>query len=399
MVASELLKNFRKKGMKFGTSVTRTLLDRLGSPDRDLKIVHVAGTNGKGSVAEFMTRVLVAAGKRTGTFTSPEIYDYCDMFRIDGQPVSDGEMTEYLAEAVSAAEGTEATSFEIETAAALLAFCKKGCEFAVVECGMGGRDDATNAVLRKEVAIITSVSLEHTAFLGGTVREICEKKAGIVKDCPVVVHPLQSEEGMATLSRLPGAIVADKPCRDASCGDGEFLYKGKKFSIGVAGFEQPMNAACAIEAARLLNIGENAIYEGVKRADPAGRLQFFRKGGRLYLLDGAHNPAAFKPLSELLSQRGLPKERTIIYGCLSDKDIGGCLNALKGLAEKCVVVRPDSPRAMEKNQTAEFCRKYFPDVTTAESVREALDGATSELVVVCGSFTLLKEAKGWIEKK
>lgn len=394
MNPSDQLKNLRGRGMKFGISETRTLLDRLGSPDSSLKIVHIAGTNGKGAVAEFITEILRAAGKRTGTFTSPQVYEYNDMFRVDGQALSDDALCGYLDRALSAAAGLDATSFEVETATAMDAFAREGCEYAVIECGMGGKDDATNAVLRKEVAVITSVSLEHTAFLGNTVSAICEKKAGIVRGCPVVIHPLQSQEGMAYLSHITGAIVAGKPV----CGDGCFVYKGKKFEISAPGEEQPSNAACAIEAARLLHIDENAIYSGVKHAVPAGRLQTFRKDGRLYLLDGAHNPAAFLPLQGFLRQVGLPEDRTIVYGCLSDKDVDGCLSALVGLSRKMIAVRPDSPRAMNGEKTVQACRRYFPEVVTAESVSKALEGAKSDLVVVCGSFTLLKEAKQWIER-
>lgn len=394
--AAEKLGALRARGMKFGTQTTRALLDGLGSPDGALKIVHIAGTNGKGSVAEFVTQILLAAGKRVGTFTSPEVYGYNEMFRVDGKPLSDEVLSGYISGATAVAEGTEATSFEVETAAALYAFFREGCEYAVLECGMGGKDDATNAVRRKEVAIITSVSLEHTAYLGRTVREICEKKAGIVKNCPLIVHPSQSEEGMAFLRAVAGAIVAKEPCRAA---DNAFFYEGKRFEIRAIGGQQPANAACAIEAARVLKIDESAIYEGVKRALPAGRLQLFRKAGRLYLLDGAHNPAAFVPLASLLQEGNLPEEKTVVFGCLSDKDIDGCLAAIAGCARRVVAVTPPSPRAMEKVKMLAACRKFFPEVGEAASVSAALDGADSSLVVVCGSFTILKEAKQWIEQK
>lgn len=397
MDASEVLKSLRNRGMKFGTATTRLLLDRLGAPDDGLKIVHIAGTNGKGSVAEFMTAILCAAGKRVGTFTSPQIYAYRDMFRIDGRPLSDEHLTEYLTRALRAEQGLEATAFEVETAAAVEGFRREGCEYAVIECGMGGKDDATNAVSHKQAAIITSVSLEHTAFLGNTVSEICEKKAGIVKDCPVVIHPLQSAEGMTYLSRIPGAVVAESPVY-AQRPTG-FFYKGKSFRLSVAGCEQPANAACAIEAARLLNLDESAIYTGIRNAVPAGRLQFFRKNNRLYLLDGAHNPAAFMPLCELLKSGDLPADRTVVYGCLSDKDADGCLAALSGQVRKLVAVCPDSPRSMEREKLTGICRRYFPDAETAEGVDDALDGIASDLTVVCGSFTLLKEARQWIERK
>lgn len=395
-VAEGRLKDLKKRGMKFGTAVTRAVLDRLGRPDEKLKIIHIAGTNGKGSVAEFMTEILIAAGKRTGTFTSPQVYDYNDMFRVDGDPIADNILCGYLEEAAAAAGGTGATSFEAETAAALLAFYKQGCEYAVIECGMGGRDDATNAVLKKEVAIITSVSLEHTAYLGDTVTEICEKKSGIVKNCPVVIHPLQCKEGMAYLSRLDGAVIADMP---VCAGDNAFIYRGKRFQLSATGSEQPANAACAIEAARLLGIDERAISSGIEKAMPRGRLEVIKKGARTYVLDGAHNPAAFKPLNDLLDSGLLPEHKTIIYGCLSDKDIDGCLSRVAGKADKIIAVKPDSPRAMDIEKIIKACKKYFVSTDRAESVSAALGSADGGGVIVCGTFTILKEAKEWIEKE
>lgn len=391
MNGSDRLAELKTRGMKFGTAATRTLLDRLGSPDKFLKIIHIAGTNGKGSVAEFMTNILTAAGKRTGTFTSPEVYSYNGMYRINGKPLSDDSLSGYLNAAVNAAEGVEATSFEAETAAAIYAFYMEKCEYAVIECGMGGIDDATNAVAKKEIAIITSVSLEHTKYLGGTVREICEKKAGIVKGCKAVIHPLQCAEAMEYLSRVYGATVADKPVYG---GGGDFIYKGKRFAASVSGYAQCCNAAVVIEAARLLKIDENAIYSGVNRTRPEGRTQIFKARGRTYILDGAHNPAAFAPLAELLNSVG--GHRTVIYGCLSDKDADGCLSAIKDCCEEVYAVACGGSRARSLEETAHICRKYFKKTYTAESLSSALDEAKGDTVVVCGSFTLLKDALGWL---
>ena len=343
--------------INFGTEVTRKILDNLNSPDDRLKIIHIAGTNGKGSTAEYFTRILIAAGKKVGTFTSPAVYGFYDQFRIDGEVFPAAE--KYFKKAETAAAGLNATDFEIQTAGILLAFCEEGCEYAVIECGMGGLYDATNAVNKKVLAVITSISLEHTAYLGGTVEEICAHKAGIIKNCPAVVNAYQPAEA--------------------------------------SGGVQSFNAATAVVGARLLGIDENCIARGIENARLFGRMQEFNAEGIKYILDGAHNPAAFVPLSNFL--KGLAGEKIIIFGCLADKDIEGNLSALAGICDKIIAVKCNSPRARSLEQTAEACKKYFKTVQTAQSVSDALNFAFAKTVVVCGSFTLLREAKEWIEKK
>ena len=357
-----------------GTFVTRSILNNLGSPDDALKIIHIAGTNGKGSTAEYFTQILIAAGKKVGTFTSPAVYDFYDQFRIDGEPLSAEVAEKYFERAACAAEGLGATDFEIQTAGVLLAFKEEGCEWAVIECGMGGLNDATNAINKKELAVITSISLEHTQYLGNTIEEICEQKAGIIKNCPVVVNGYQPTAAKKYFEKL-----------------------GVRFAKG-AGDLQQYNAATATEGAKILGIPEEAISEGIKNAKPAGRAEKITAGGSDYILDGAHNPAAFEPLRQTLGS--LPRsEITLIFGCLKDKNLNENLAMLAGLADNIIAVKCPSPRARSVEETAEACKKCFDNVSTAQSVSEALDLAYTKTVVVCGSFTLLKEAKLWIEKR
>ncbi len=389
------LQALKPGGMSFGTERTRALLDDLGSPDTKLKIIHVAGTNGKGSTAEFITRILIAAGKRTGTFTSPEIYSYFDQFRIDGKPIAEDALADSFGVAYSSAKKRGATAFETETAGVLLAFARLGCEYAVIECGLGGLNDATNAIKKKEVAVITSVSLEHTAYLGNTITEICAQKAGIIKDCPAVASCALPESAKQYL-KGKGVIFTHAP---ENCDGDGFDYNGKRFALTAKGSAQPYNAACAIEAARILGIDEGAVYAGVKSAAPYGRIEVLNASGRRYVLDGAHNPAAFVPLRGILQDGKSVVDRTIVYGSLSDKDIDGNLRILADCADKIIAVKCPSFRAMDIEETAAACRKYFADVVTAESVSDALECARTDEVIVCGSFTLLKEAKQWIEKR
>ncbi|MDE6442288.1 MAG: hypothetical protein K2L12_06020 [Clostridia bacterium] len=357
-----------------GTVVTRTILNNLSSPDDELKIIHIAGTNGKGSTAEYFTRILISAGKKVGTFTSPAVYSFYDQFRINGENIPKEKIERYFERALKASEGLGATDFEIQTAGVILAFKEEGCEYAVIECGMGGLGDATNAINKKALAVITSISLEHTAYLGDTIEKICEQKAGIIKDCPAVINAFQPTEARAYFKAL-GAHFAEVSSQDL----------------------QTYNAQTAIDGARILGIPDKAIYEGIKNAKLAGRVEKL-SADRNYILDGAHNPASFEPLKQYL--RSIPNnEITIIFGCLADKDIDGNLACLAGTAKNIIAVECTSPRKMGLDKIYKACKKYFANATTASGVLDGLNKAYTKTVVVCGSFTLLKEAKEWIEKK
>lgn len=404
MIYSQILselKGLEGRGMDFGVLRTRKLLDALASPDDKLKIIHIAGTNGKGSVAEYLTRILIAAGKRTGTFTSPAVFEYTEQFKIDGNPVNESLFEEGFSPVIPLAKELGATKFEAETAGALNTFALGGCEYAIIECGLGGLNDATNAINKKEVAVITSVSLEHTAVLGNTLEEICVQKSGIIKNCPAVVSALQPEEVKAFF-KDKGVLFADKPIEIISVqrdGQQVFTYGGYGFGIQMAGAVQPYNAATAVEAARLLKIDDGAIYSGIKATKIGGRIEVIKTKTAVYILDGAHNPASLTPLAQFVKSK-FGKADTIIFGCLADKDVDGNLNALTGTAARIIAVKPQSPRAMDIYKISAACRKKFAEVLVADSVKSALIECSGEkTVVVCGSFTLLKEAKAWIEKK
>ena len=390
----------RSDGMKFGTERTRALLDALGSPDEKLKIIHVAGTNGKGSVCTYLTSILLAAGKTVGTYMTPEVYCFEEQFLINGS--TDARLTEEcLLRVQKAAEGMadKPTAYERQTAAAFLIFAKAGCEYAVIECCMGGLLDTTNAANKKILAVITSISLEHTAFLGNTLSEIARHKSGIIKGCPSVISRCVPEEVRPIFYSLGSALAQDVSGINEESGGTSFECGGRKYFTRMLGCRQPYNAATAITSAHMLGIGEESIAAGISAAYLKGRLQIDRIGSTDYITDGAHNPESFIPLANELRGRYAGKRRAIIYGCLSDKDITSVLASLKGCAEKITAVRPLNYRAMDYNKILEECRAAFKDVAEADSVQSALDTARADVVAVCGSFTLLKEAEEWIEKR
>ena len=395
----EIIKKYEVKGSKYGLDRTRELLKLFGNPDKKLKIVQIAGSNGKGSIAAYITNILLASGYKTGTFTSPEVYSYAEKFLFDGK-IAEDFIKYYLSEVYSASLELEdkPTAFEIETVAALSAFAAAGCEYAVVECGLGGRDDATNAISQKSLAVLSSVSLEHTAILGNTVEEICANKAGIIRDCPVVISALQSKEGRAYLSRYTKEFAGDGLEITSRTPEGQtFKYKGAEYFIRLFGDAQCYNAAVAIEAARALRIGNCKIITGLALTRLAGRCEVIEKNGTTYILDGAHNPAAFSPLLDLTG--GMQGGKTLVFGCLSDKDVNKEAELLSPAFNQIITFSPDSYRAMESGKISNAFSNAGANVTTVASVSEALDAAKEKTVAICGSFTVLKEAKKWIEKR
>ncbi len=392
----------QKEIRKYGTERCERLLKLTGNPDSKLKIVHIAGTNGKGSTAEYISSVLVAAGKKTGTFTSPQVFCHGEQFRVDRVQLTAEKIRGYIDEVKKAALNMrdEPSPFEIETAAAILAFYKEGCEYAVIECGLGGRDDATNAISKKEVAVITSVSLEHTAELGPTLKDICLAKSGIIRNCPVVVPSCMTGEAKRFFGRFDPVIAGEglTPLASEDGEDGQrFRYKGAEYRIKMLGEAQLYNAATAVEVCRLLGIEERYISEGLGEAELAGRIQIIKRGGRTFILDGAHNPGAAEALSGFLKGYGVT-EGELVFGCLSDKDADGLAEILSPHFIRAVLFEPDSPRAMPlKKMLCAFSGRI--DTLTAASVGEALDKTEADTVAVCGSFTILKEAEEWINRR
>lgn len=398
--AIDFIKNYALKGSKYGLEREKYLLKALGSPQDRLKILHVAGSNGKGSVCAYLTQILLAAGKTVGTFTSPAVYGYNETYLFNGLPADDATINAYLGKVLSLAQAAEdpPTAFEIETAAAYAMFAGEGCEYAVIECGMGGLNDSTNAVEKKELAVITSVSLEHTAFLGNTILEICRQKGGIVRDCPLVCSARLPDEARDYFARR-GAIFAGQSLEITQKSlDGQtFVYGGHTYRIAMHGSAQAYNAAVAAECARVLHLPQDAIERGLERTRLDGRVEIIARGGRTFVLDGGHNPEGILPLAETLgAMRG---GKSLVFGCLSDKDVAGVARGLQGLFDEVFIVPPPSVRAMDVGRMAAAFGAVYDNVRVAESIEGAMRAASMPTVCACGTFTILKECRQWIEKE
>jgi dihydrofolate synthase/folylpolyglutamate synthase len=395
-------------GMKPGLERISVLLKTLGNPHDEIRAVHVVGTNGKGSTAAFLASIVAAAGYRVGLFTSPHLTHFTERIRISGVEIAE-ETVVTLAERTLAAAPEGTTFFEIVSAMALLHFAEEKVDLVVLEAGMGGRMDATNAV-SGILSIITPLSLDHCEYLGATVSEIAYEKAGVSKPgCPLV-SSLQPPEALDALekrcaeqrSRLYLAGKDFSACWDGS----ELVYRGLNVVLagvkpGIPGRYQAVNAASALCAAEILNdngfsLEDTDLRRGVETASWPGRMELFGGEPRV-LLDGAHNSAGGMALAEALGN--VPRVRLfIVAGVMGDKDAEGILGPLLPLADKIFAVTPSLARAMPSAALASLCRSFGTDCIDAGTVAAgfalARDAAGPEdLVLVCGSLFTVGEVR------
>jgi dihydrofolate synthase / folylpolyglutamate synthase len=388
-------------GIKFGLDNIRALLARIGNPQQTFRSIHIAGTNGKGSVTAMIDSVLRRAGHRSARYTSPHIVDLSERFVIDGQPVAAAEMrqsAELVQSAIEAliADGTLSgmpTFFEATTAMAFDLFRNARVEFAVVEVGLGGRLDSTN-VIEPIVTAITSIDFDHQQYLGDTLGKIAAEKAGIIKpNVPVVIGNLQGEayDMIARIARDRGADLIHSD--DISKDFGEIR-------VGLRGDHQRANAAvaiCVLETLRRLGVAieKQAILDGLATVTWPGRLDHRRlPDGHEIILDAAHNPAGARALASYL--RGLGRDRpTLVFGVMRDKDVDGMLTELLPEVGRVIVTQPSNARAARPEELAARIRALAPAIsidviaTPHDAVQSAIDD--SSLVVIAGSIFLLAD--------
>jgi dihydrofolate synthase/folylpolyglutamate synthase len=414
--AKNYIAQIGKFGKAPGLFVMRELLARAANPDKKLKIIHIAGTNGKGSVSCYITAILNAVGYRVGTFNSPSVFLYNERFLIDGAPARSADIAKYITAAAQIreqmkAEGLAApTAFEMELCAALLLFADRKCGAVVLETGMGGRYDATNAVDKKELAVITKIALDHTEYLGGTLAQIAAEKAAIAHDCPLVSFE-QDKEVMENLGNDAIVAQAPEPLSDGLWGQ-RFLYGAKEFEIRLLGEHQLQNAALAIETAYVLQkqgfeISDDAIKTGLLRAKIRGRFEIFdafnpkNEKPITIILDGAHNPDGAKALRGALDNYFGGKKTALIFGAFKDKDYKSSAAALCAPDYFVFTVTPPSARALPAKELAQCVYANCKNATPCSSVKNAFERAFelgAEVVCVCGSFSLLKPADEVVKK-
>ena len=366
-------------GIKLGLKNIADLLDKLSNPQDKFKSVHVAGTNGKGSVCAFLVSILEKQGYKVGVYTSPHLVDFRERIRINEKKISKKDISEILAKVKPLVK--DHTFFEIVTAIAFLYFAQEKVDIAIVEVGMGGRLDATN-VITPLVSAITNISLEHTCHLGNTIEQIAFEKAGIIKqDVPLVLS--EDINGLDVIKK-----VADEKSSEV------FIAKTTKTDSALKGDFQYENLSVALKIIKLLKIkgfktSDESISKGLNAVKWPGRLDFISKN---ILFDCAHNPAAAKVLSQELKK--IKKDIYIILGIMKDKDIEHMVAFLEPVAKEIIITRPHIARAAMPDRIAEFAHKK---VSIVGDVKDSLEYAKLKagkegLVVVTGSIFTVGEA-------
>lgn len=416
-----------KFGKKIGLINIRDLLHRLGNPEKELRIIHIAGTNGKGSVSSFIHGGLAAAGYRVGLFTSPYLETFRERMQVNGVKISEDDLIrstatvkEKIEEMVD--EGKPHPSeFEVVTAIALDYFHRQSLDFLVLEVGLGGRFDATNAVDQPLLSIITNIGYDHTEYLGDTLDKIAYEKAGIIKEkVPVIVYPQEQEaqetiEDVARKKNAPiipvdfsSLVLEGSSLKEQifSVIIGKTTYSSLK--IRLLGSYQIYNCITALTALEHLKAqGEvtyipEAIKEGFHNTYWPGRFEILRNKP-LTIIDGAHNPQAAKALTETL-RKHLPKASiTFVIGMLLDKDIQSFLKEIAPLGSRFVLTKPFGPRAAEPEYLQEKLLSYEKPLYIEPKIPNAIDRAFTvtkekEVIVLVGSLYMIGEARTYILK-
>ncbi len=367
MTPLEYLSQEKFQSFKPGFDRVERLLEALGHPEKKLRFVHVAGTNGKGSTCACIASILTKAGYRTGLYISPFVVCWNERVQINGQYISDEEFAQAVAAVGAAAEAMEdlPSQFELETALALWHFARRGCDFAVMEVGMGGAWDATNVIPAPEAAVLCAIALDHTAVLGNTVGEIAAVKAGIIKPgCDVVSYGNEPEA-----EKVIDEVCRSKGCRhfrpdfrritvlERSLTGVRFHYAAHRdLFLPLAGTYQPNNAALAIETAEVLRtrgygISNAAIREGLAAVRWPGRFELIHRDP-LFILDGSHNPQGMLATVESLKTFFPGQKLWFLIGIMADKDVRSVARLLAPLAAGFAAVEPPNPRAMKAGELA-----------------------------------------------
>ena len=395
-------------GIKPGLERISILLDLLDNPQNKLKIVHIAGTNGKGSTSTMISNMLIADGHKTGLFTSPYVIDFCERIQINGENVDKEIFAECVTQVREKIEELNKkdiviTEFEAITVSAFLCFVKAECEYVVLEVGLGGRFDATNVVKKPEAVIITSISLDHIAILGDTIEKIAYEKCGIIKENTKVITSInQQNDALRVISESceekNSNLIVTNPktveiIDDTIFGTG-FVYKENTYKTKLAGEHQIENTVNAIECARVLGISQKAIAQGISNTKMIARMEIIGENP-LIIRDGGHNEGCAEALYNFLTKYNVQNINMLI-GLMADKDVEGYVQKIAPLCESVVTVTPSNPRALNAEKLKEIAEKYCENSISINNPKEGykyiLSGAEeNDTVLVCGSFYLMSD--------
>ncbi len=406
--ALDFINSYTKSGGRI-TDLSRAeeLMKRIGNPEKRLKFVHIAGTNGKGSTLEYISNALIDSGYRTGQFTSPFILHYNDRIRINGQDISNSDLCEMAEKVKKAVSDKPYSQFEITMAMAFLWFEREKCDIVVLETGIGGTLDCTNVIPAPLLSVITSISLDHTALLGNTVEEIASHKAGIIKRGSAVVLADDNPDSVKALvkdtaEKVGAEYIALEPCKPHSDGGlyAAFMYRGIKLTPAMPGLHQKYNAQTAITACLYLRgkgfeISDRSIISSVESTQVKARVQYI-DGEPPVIVDGGHNPAGVNMLSLMLmylSTRG--KKIYTVMGMVDSKDYSECVKMIARQSERFYAVDNFAGNSVPAETLADIASFYTTaePMTLAEAVESAktLAHDNDGIAVICGSLYLASE--------
>lgn len=421
---------FNKFGMVLGLSRMEELLRRLGDPQDTLNVIHVAGTNGKGSVSKYLEEGLAACGYKMGLYTSPYIEKFNERIRFDGADISDEDLEYYGQKVVDAAEAMVAdgkdspTEFEVVTAIAFLYFAGKKADITILEVGLGGIGDSTNVVKHPLASVITSISYDHMAQLGNTLAEIAVNKAGIIKTgCPVISNVPERDAAkiiarkayamgsrLFDVSGIRAAVSEQTPFSQVVSME---LYE-KSYSdveISMVGKHQAENLKTALATLEILRksgavkLDREALYEGLKRARQPGRFEVIGGGPEagdeskpLVIIDGAHNEAGAQALQETMAQYFAGKKILLVAGILADKQIDSIVKFLTKITDHIIVTEPDNPRKLAASELAKHMADAGVTAEVASDAEAAMHRAKEladgyDVILFAGSLYLIGDVR------
>lgn len=413
---------FNRFGMVLGLDRMEELLRRLGNPQDDLKVIHVAGTNGKGSVSKYLEEGLSACGYKMGLYTSPYIETFNERIRYDGADISDEDLEYYGQKVVSAAEAMVAdgldspTEFEVVTAIAFLYFAGRQADITILEVGLGGIGDSTNVVKSPLASVITSISYDHMAQLGSSLAEIAVNKAGIIKTgCPVIANVPQRDAAkiIARKAYAMGSRLYDiSGIRAAVSDETPFSQKvsmelyEKSYSdveISMVGRHQAENLKTALATLEILRksgavkLDREALYEGLKRARQPGRFEVISEDP-VVIIDGAHNEAGAQALQETMAQHFAGKKILLVAGILADKEIDSIVKFLTKITDHIIVTEPDNPRKLAAEKLAEHVADFGVAAEAVSDVEAAVHRAKEladgyDVILFAGSLYLIGDVR------
>ena len=402
--AIEYIYSLDRFGGNVGLSAITSVLEFFDNPQNKIKTIHIAGTNGKGSVAAMISAALCAVGYKTGLYISPFIIEFCERIQINGKYIEKQELARLTDKVKTACAKLNITlgQFEFITVIAFLYFAKNNCDYLVLETGLGGRLDPTNVITSPEICVITSISLDHTAVLGTTYSQIATEKAGIIKHgVPTVTckqHPSATDVIKKTCLENSSELSVCEMPQNIKLGVGEtrFNLKQKEYSVSLSGAHQAENAVLAITTLKKLSLQEKHIRDGLLSVKHPARMEIISKTP-LVILDGAHNEGGAKALSEYL--KAIKFKGTAIVSAMADKDANSVAENISPYLNNIIAVAvKNNPRTLTAHQIAECYSGKLENCYTAQSYTEALNMCDGPLLI-CGSLYLAADIRPLLLQK